>query len=253
MNYTMRVVSPIHGTKRGRPNGDEEQPARRVLQRTASQQVVFLPGMVKIVKQLNESEGASIVNRTMSQLVRLLYCKDGDNRPQMQEAFFNAGGHLAVVTTMTKHPMNRHLQHEGIRALTNATCNNVRNKIVVAEIGGLQATAQAMQNHSTDKETQRLSLKALNNLIHRKEHAKVFVGQLGGATLVIKAMNDFVGDANVVQKAVVVILKLCWMKRLRPTLMDANVVAALASATEHHVNDENIQQYVREALDMLVD
>lgn len=247
----MRVVSPLRGTKRGRPN--DEEPERRVLQRTSSPMIVFVPAMVKVVKKLNESDGASILNRTITQLVRLLYCKEGDNRPQMQEAFFNAGGHLAVVTTMTKFPTNRHLQHEGIRALTNATCNNTRNKIAIAEIGGIEATTQAMTNHSTDKETQRLSLKALNNLIHRKDHAKLFVEQLGGASLVVKAMNDFAGDENVVQKATVVILKLCWMSKLRPTLMNANVVGALAVATENHTNDEKIQKYAREALDMLAD
>ena len=207
--------------------------------------------MITTIKRLNESDSPSVLSRTMTQLVRLLYQKDGDSRPTMQECFFNCGGQLAVVTCMLKHPRHRHLQHEGIRALTNATCNNTRNKIVIAEIGGIQATVQAMRNHASDKETQRLCFKALNNLIHKKQHATLFVQELDGTLPVMNAMNEFAGDANVIQKAVVVLAKLCWMENLRPMLQQANVGGALTIALENHARDEKIQKYAREALEKL--
>lgn len=250
----MRVVSPLRGggTKREREN-DGEPTSRRVSRaRTESHhRLVFVPAMITIIKKLNESDSPLVLSRAMTQLVRLLYEKDGESRHSMQECFFNSGGQLAVVTCMLKHPHNRHLQHEAIRALTNATCNNTRNKIVIAEIGGIQATVQAMRNHASDKETQRLCFKALNNLIHKKYHAGLFVQELGGTFLIIHAMNEFAGDANVIQKAVVVLAKLCWTKNLRPMLQEANVGGALTLALEKHASDEKIQKYAREALEKL--
>jgi len=241
----MRVVSPPRSAKRARTN--EDASARRVLQRTeddTTQQVfVFLPSMSKIVKKLIGSSDQAILASTMSELVRLLYRKDGNNRPNMQEAFFNAGGHLAVVTAMAKHPSYRHLQHEGIRALTNATCDNKKLKIVVAEIGGIQATVEAMTRHPLDRETQRLCLKALNNLVYKKEHANLFVNEIGGCSHIVRAMNKFPGDVDVIQKASVVLLKLSSMRSLRPAMVDAGAISALTFAVERHVTDEKIQNY----------
>lgn len=251
----MRVVSPPRGGgKRARQN--DAEPARRVAQRAEHQEeantdqtVAFLPSMVKIVKKLNETDNESILTSTMSELVRLLYRKDGDSRPKTQEAFFNSGGHLAVVTIMTKHPNAPFLQHEGIRALTNATCDNKKLKFVVAEIGGIQATCAAMTRHAHDRETQRLGLKALNNLIHKRDHARLLVNELDGCTTIVNAMNGFLNDVDVIQKACAVVLKLSWVsKKLTQRMLDANVVEALAAAREHHTNDEKIQNYARDAM-----
>lgn len=253
----MRVVSPPRNAKRSRPN-DNDEPSRRVLQRTASANsaggilFVSLPPMVKLVKKLNVTNDEAEVIATLGELVRFLYRKDGKSpRRTTQEAFFNAGGHLAVVTKMSKHANNSLLQQEGLRALTNATCDNKKLKIVVAEIGGIQATVEAMQKHSHDRETQRLGLKALNNLIHTKEHAKLFVNDLDGGQSITHAMRTFEFNTQIVEKACVVLYKLCWVKKLKAAMIDAEVVQSLNSALEHFSEHEKIQKHARDALVVL--
>ena len=252
---SMRVVSPPRSAKRCRPN-DSDDSSRRVLQRTSNDdgagiQFVSIPSMIKIVKKLNETNDETVATSIMSKLVRFLYRKDGDsNRRISQEAFFNAGGHLAVVTQMSKHGNNTLLQHEGIRALTNATCDNKKLKIVVAEIGGIQATVEAMNRHSYDMETQRLGLKALNNLIHTMEHAQLFVHKLHGCHSITHAMRtfDFITNVELVEKDCAVLFKLCWLKKLKPAMLDANVVQSLNWAMERFQEHEKIQKYARDAL-----
>ncbi len=200
--------------------------------------------VVSLVKTLNKSNDYTLQNNTMADITSLLYgpgCKF-----VAQQAFLHAGGPLAVVTAMEKHPADSlQLQNYGIQTLINCAHENTTLARVVAEIGGIEAVCRASMVYPQSRTLQRLALSFLAIITRLPANADFFVKHLDGIAFLIKIMERCSQRVNL--RAIRFLALLCHdpttVIHIKQINNSGEIIQVLRRLARHHEQDGNIQAH----------
>jgi len=243
----------LHGVKRERSD-DEESSERRVAQRTSSEeeQPEMRLSVTKLVLILIKTNDEAILDKAVPNLLVALHEKNHEQRLKKQEDFYQVGGHLAVVTTMLKHPERKLLQQSGIVVLLHASYRNDVIRRAIGKVEGIQAILKAMKNFSEERDVQYQGFQALVNLMSEKPNAEILVNKLQGTPFILIKMGQHGEDDDILRWACELMKRLCRFNRLRPVIFEANAVETLANVLNTHKENEKIQKAAREAMKLLL-
>jgi hypothetical protein len=236
---------------------EDEEPERRVAQRLETDQEsnekseeISEEAMVKIVIYDLLSNDEGILEQAMYRLGENVYDVDDEKRAEKTKAFFQVGGHLAVVSVMKKHPNCKMLQNNGAWVLRNATYGDTAEYLsAVAKIEGIQAILTAMKRFPLDRGVIGKGFAALRNIVCEHEaNADLLVMKLGEVPFLVERMKDFLADPDVLRDACGLMWNLSDFAHLRDPIVNSKAVTALGSAIEIHRDDANIQGVARKAL-----
>jgi hypothetical protein len=244
---------------------DDEVHTRRVVQRMEEVDDILdlatkLPNdiseetMIKIVLEDLRNNDVRTLEHAMFRLTKYLrYENDDDKLAVKQEAFFQVGGHAAVVSAMREHPNCEMLQTHCIFILLTATYSNVLIRTSVAKVKGIQAIVAAMEKFPCDKVVICDGFGALRNIVFEHEsNANMLVSKLGKILFCVERMKEFQHDAEVTKNACELMWNLSHFEHLRTPIVNANAVSALVAAIDGHKDNPDIQEDAREAVMMLL-
>lgn len=229
-----------------------EGPAQRRVRQRMERVQETKAFMRKVVLDDLYSNDTAVLQRALSMLADDLYTgKDYERRAENQDAFFQVGGHLAVVKVMNAHYCPE-IQKQGLRVLINATCDHPELQTAVAEVGGMLAILDAMNKHPLDGKIQRNGLHALVNLVSKdEENAELLVTHHDAARFICNTINNFMEDnRRVVAEGCMLLHVLCSIDHLRQPLFHAKALSLLAIAIETHGDD--VQCPGQEAMRLLL-
>ena len=239
-----------HCVKRERSD-DEESTQRRVAQRPNDEPEVQL-SLAKLVLGLLRNDDVAILEKAVPQLLFALHEKENDKRLKKQQDFYQVGGHLAVVTAMTKYLDSKLLQQSGIIVLLHASYRNEVLRAAIGQVQGIQAILKAMKRFGTERDVVFQGLQALVNLMSEKPNAELLVNSLQGIPFILAKMKEFEQDGDILRWACELLKRLCRFNRLRNTIFEANAIETLASVLNQHKDNKKIQKAAREAMKLLL-
>jgi chromosome segregation and condensation protein ScpB len=247
-----RIVSP---PRIKRERSDDEEPARRVAQRTEEEaEEISDEFMRKIVLEDLWSDDEETLDQTMKRLVK--YMDKADSRVrcvEKQNAFFEVGGHLAVVRTMKGRPTHKNLQISGIFLLGIAAYENPLIQTAIGMVEGVQAILAAMQTFSSEGDVIGSGFGALCNIVcHHEANANLLVKKIGAIPFLVERMTEFKADQTIMRRACKMLRNASRFEPLREAIVNADALLALGSAIKSHKDNAQIRHVTREAMQLLV-
>jgi hypothetical protein len=210
--------------------------------------------MVKIVIYDLLSNDEGILEQAMYRLGENVYDVDDEKMVEKTKAFFQIGGHLAIVSVLKKHPNCKTLQEIGIMVLRNATYQNTTEyRSAVAKIEGIQTIIAAMRKFRSNKRVSREGFSALCNIVYEHEaNADLLVTELEGIPFLIEQMTKYRDYPDVMRDACAFLWNLSIFEQLRDPLVGGKAVTALGSAFERHKDNPDIRKFARETTALLM-
>jgi len=137
-----------------------------------------------------------VVEEALEWLQKLIVDIDEKTQAANQEAFYQLGGHLAVVTVMNRlidchDDDGKTVQEYAIRVLTNASYNNQELRTAIAKVRGMKAILATMNKCLGEDQIIYEGLKALGNLCRCEAIAERLVKTLCGAPFIVGRMKAF--------------------------------------------------------------
>jgi len=256
------VSPPVRVKREGSEDGQEE--TRRVAQRTEENQTAngtlagpapvidAVASIKEYVKTVSKSEDENVIKDNMEKLGDALF--EEEQRAEKKRAFLCVGGPITIVTKLNKYKNNEYIESNGICVLVNATWKDMNNQLrsVIADVDGIEAIVEAMTIHSASSVIQRRGLMALRNISILEENAEKLVLEIGIIPMIIQVMTMFSDNVEVTTIACDLLKKLGSYEKLHKSMVDANVLSALARAIEQHENNEEVQRRARRAMKQLL-
>jgi hypothetical protein len=236
----------------------DEEPARRVAQRTEPFQVFESASHVVMAKLILEDlwcNDVMTLEKAMKRLGQYLYRpgSDDENFAKKQKFFFQVSGHLAVVRVMKQNPNHKMLQIRSLGLLWNAAGDNPKCQTSIAKAEGMHGTLAAMTRFRDDKFIIHLGFGALHGITcNHGANADLLVRSIGGIPFLLEQMTAFKDNQHITLRACQMLRNFCRCPALRNLVFEANAVTALAAAIDGHKDNPHIQQAARSTMKHLV-
>lgn len=257
-NHSGAPTSSYGRLKRDRSDEDDESPssspdAKRTARRISNAKEEQIgPSLAKLVLALLQTDDEAVLVKAIPNLLVALHEREQEKRLEKQQEFYQAGGHLAVVTVMHKHPHVQLLQQSGIIVLLHASYRNNVLRQAIGKVEGIQAILKAMKNFSQVRDVQFQGLQALVSLASEKPNGEMMVVRLQAMPFLLDKMKQYSEEEEILRWSCELLKRLARFNRLRRTIFEANAVDTLVIVMNSHKENVKIQKAAREAMKLLL-